>query len=56
MGAGTGAAVRAVRESIPFLAAGRTVPDVEPLVERIAAGAFDPAALLARPDGRTPGR
>jgi histidine ammonia-lyase len=46
LGAGTAAAWRAVREAVPFTAAGDVVPDVEPLVVRVAAGAFDPETLL----------
>jgi histidine ammonia-lyase len=40
LGAGTADALEAVRGSVPFLAAGDAVPDAEPLVEAIRAGAF----------------
>ncbi len=47
LGVGTGAALRKIREVVPFLGPGDTVPDVEPLVVSIATGALDPAVLLA---------
>ena len=50
-GRATGAALRAIRGSIPFLEAGAFVPDVEPLVDRVAAGDFDPRRLLAEGSG-----
>ena len=46
LGRGTAAAIRTIRQVIPFLAPGAFVPDVEPLADRIAAGDFDPRALL----------
>lgn len=39
-GAGTRRAVGAIREVVPFLAADRTVPDLEPLVVVVGRGAF----------------
>ena len=49
LGAGTARAHRVVREVVPYLGPGDAVPDVEPLVARIAGGAFDPGALLHPP-------
>ena len=50
-GRGTGAAVAAVRQVVPFLETGDSVPDVEPLVARVRegafAGSFDSAAASA---------
>ena len=39
-GSGTEAAVALVRGVVPFLGAGDSVPDVEPLVGRVREGAF----------------
>jgi histidine ammonia-lyase len=44
-GAGTGRIAAIVRDTVPFLAAGDLVPDVEPLARAIAAGAFAPERL-----------
>jgi len=51
LGLGTRAAFDEVRTSVPFTGPGELVPDVERLLGPIAAGAFDPVALLrtARP-------
>jgi histidine ammonia-lyase len=38
LGSGTGAAVRAVRGVVPYLAAGDAVPDIEPLVSLVREG------------------
>ena len=46
LGAGTAAAHRAVRRVIPFVGPGDVVPDVEPLVDAVAAGGFEPRALI----------
>ena len=48
LGAGTAAAMRAIRAVVPFLAGGEPVADVEPLVRRIEAGALDPDEILGR--------
>lgn len=42
LGSGTAAALRTVRDTIPFTAAGDAVPDVEPLVDTVTRGAFVP--------------
>ena len=47
LGSGTAAALRAVRATIPFTGPGDAVPDVEPLVDAVERGDFDPEALLA---------
>jgi histidine ammonia-lyase len=44
-GDGTGRIAAIVRETVPFLAAGDLVPDVEPLARAVAAGAFAPERL-----------
>jgi hypothetical protein len=35
-----------IREVVPFVGPGAYVPAVEPLVERLTAGAFEPTVLL----------
>jgi histidine ammonia-lyase len=42
-GRGTQEAVRLVREVVPFLDMGDTVPDIEPLVELVGRGVFSGA-------------
>jgi histidine ammonia-lyase len=42
LGSGTAAALRTVRDTIPFTAAGDAVPDVERLVDTVTRGAFVP--------------
>jgi histidine ammonia-lyase len=44
-GRGAREAVRLIRGAVPFLDAGDTVPDIEPLVELIGRGAFSGARL-----------
>jgi histidine ammonia-lyase len=51
LGTGTSAAHRAVRRVIPFVGPGDVVPDVEPLVDAVASGAFEPGRLF---EGREP--
>jgi len=46
LGTGTAAAHKAVRRAIPFVGRGDVVPDVEPLVDAVARGAFEPGALI----------
>ena len=47
LGRGTAAAVEAIRGAVPHLAAGDAVPDIEPLVAIVHAGAFAERAGLA---------
>ena len=46
LGTGTAAAQRAVRRVIPFVGPGDVVPDVEPLVDVVARGEFEPGRLF----------
>jgi hypothetical protein len=46
LGRGTAAALSAVRRTTPYVGPGDVVPDVEPLVDAVARGEFDPEALL----------
>jgi histidine ammonia-lyase len=46
-GRGTAMAIRAVREVVPFVGLGDHVPDIEPLVDLVASGRFEPARLIA---------
>ena len=55
LGTGTAAAVATVREVVPFLADGDVVPDIEPLVARVAAGAFADAGAPALAPAAAPG-
>ena len=50
LGSGTAAALRTVRDTIPFTAAGDAVPDVEPLVDAVTRGAFVPEINGASPE------
>jgi histidine ammonia-lyase len=45
LGAGTAAALRAVRRTIPFTGPADSVPDVEPLVDAVARGEIGPGRL-----------
>lgn len=46
-GKGTEAAVAAVRDVVPFLGAGDSVPDVEPLASRVRDGVFGVASAAS---------
>jgi histidine ammonia-lyase len=51
LGTGTAAAHRAVRRTIPFTGPGDVVPELEPLVEAVGRGEFEPGRLF---EGREP--